>query len=214
MTLDNNKVFKDRLKLFWRPGDEIICTRVFRHSDNKCYFCKKTPIEWHHVLLNSISNQTIDVDLLCVIQMKNILEELGSNQKILFFPKYNEEVSHLNSFGEKIAAIIEFSPNTDVVIQMLATPNILSYKQIRSILDYTVKFSEGIEAELFHKALEIYLNRKYYIYENLDERDKTDNVERSIEDYYREEWERVKSEDYEYQDASYIAKIKDDDCPF
>jgi hypothetical protein len=214
MLKDERQSLVNKLTNFWRLGDEIICTRIFRWSNNNCYLCGNTPIEWHHVLLNSISNQIIDVEFSCVINMKKILEELGSNQKILFFPKYTEEVNHLNCQYQGTAAILEFNSNTEIIIRLLSNPKDLSYKQVKSILDYTVKFREGVEAELFHTALDIYTNRKYYIYEMLDDHAKTSNVEQSIENYYREEWEKVRYEDGEYQSASYNVHTKDEDCPF
>lgn len=75
-----------KFKNFWKPGDQIICTRIFRRSNNECFLCGHTPIEWHHVLLNTISNEIVDVEFSCVIDMKKILEKSGSDQKILFFP--------------------------------------------------------------------------------------------------------------------------------
>ncbi len=72
---------------------------------------------------------------------------MGSEQKILFFPKYAEDVNHLNSQYQGTAAIMEFNSNTKVISRLLINPDDLSYKQVRSILDYTVKFSEGVEAE-------------------------------------------------------------------
>jgi hypothetical protein len=214
MMEDRKQLLVDKFKIFWKPGDEIICTRIFRWSNNNCYLCGHTPIEWHHVLLNTVSNQTIDVEFSCVINIKKILEELGSDQKILFFHKYTEEVNHLNSKYQGTAAMIAFNSNTEVIIGLLSNPNDLSYKQVRSILDYTVKFSEGNEAELFHAALDIYTNRKYYIYEMLDDHEKTNNVEQSIENYFREEWDRVRNNETEYQSASYNVHINDRDCPF
>ncbi len=203
-----------KFRNFWKLGDEIICTRIFRWSNNNCYLCGHTPIEWHHVLLNTVSNQTIDVEFSCVINIKKILEELGSDQKILFFHKYTEDVNHLNSQYQGAAAILEFNCNTEVISRLLSNPNELSYKQVRSILDYTVKFSEGDEAELFHAALDIYTDRKYYIYEMLDEHEKTNTVEQSIENYFREEWERVRYDAQEYQSVSYKLPKNYDNCPF
>jgi len=213
MKLEQRDNIEERFKKFWKPGDEIICTRVFRCSNNNCYLCGNTPIEWHHVLLNSISNQTIDVEFSCVINMKKILEELGSNQKILFFTKYTEEVNHLNSQYQGTASIIEFSPNPDIIVRMLSRPKELTYKHVMSILDHTVRFNDVFMTELFHAALDIYVERKYYIYEMLDEHQKTDNVEQSIEYYFREEWQRVRSEEG-YQSTTYIAHASDEDCPF
>lgn len=203
MTSKNGDDLKNRLKQFWRPGDQIICTRIFRWSNNNCYLCRNTPIEWHHVLLNSISNQTIDVEFSCVINMKKILEALGSNQKILFFKKYAEEAEHLNSQYEGTAEILEFNSNTDVIIKLLSKPNQLSYMQVKSILDHTIKFEEGVEKELFFIALDIYVDRKYYIYENLDENDKTDNIELSIAKHIQQEWENFQVEENEYSRQIY-----------
>ncbi|MGB5219110.1 MAG: hypothetical protein WBN66_12515 [Smithella sp.] len=141
------------------------------------------------------------------------MESLGSKQKIFFFPQYTEEVNHLNAQYPGTAAIIEFNPNPDVIARLLSNPQDLSYKQIRPILDHIVKFNDEFMTELFHAALDIYIERKYYIYEMLDEHQKTDNVERSIENYFREEWERVRSED-EYQSTAYIAQADYKDLPF
>jgi len=189
------KKLETQLEKFWRPGDEIICTRIFRRSNNNCYLCGNSPLEWHHVLLNSISNQTIDVEFSCVINMKKILEKSGSSQKILFFSKYAEEAEHLNSQYEGTAEILEFNSNQDVIIHLLSKPEELSYKQVRSILDHTVKFPDGVESELFHVALDIYLNRKYYIYEGLEEHEKNDDVEMSIAKHVNQEWEDFKADD-------------------
>jgi len=213
MVLMKSDTFKDKLKRFWRLGDEIICTRIFRHSLNACYFCGHTPIEWHYVLLNTISNQTIDVEFSCVIDMKKIMEQLGSSQKILFFPQYSEEVNHLNSQYQGTAAIIEFIPSPDVMVRLLSNPQGLSYKQVRAILDHTVRFNDDFMTELFHAALDIYIERKYFIYEQLPDSKKNSNVEHSIKNYFREEWERFKSEE-DYREESYHRRISDDDYPF
>lgn len=202
MEIKNLHGLETRLKNFWRSGDEIICTRIFRRSNNECYLCGHTPIEWHHVLLNSISNEIIDVEFSCVINMKKILEEWGSDQKILFFPKYAEEANHINSEYAGTAAILEFNSNTEVIIQLMSNPEKLSYKQIKSILDYTTKFKDGAEAELFHKAIDIYAARRYYIYEMLDDYEKIGTVEQSIENYFRKEWDE-QCQDAEYRQEMY-----------
>lgn len=74
MAKESNQLHVNKLKQFWKPDDEIICTRIFRESSNTCYLCGNTPIEWHHVLLNTVSNQTIDVEFGCVMNIKKILE--------------------------------------------------------------------------------------------------------------------------------------------
>ena len=203
---------KEKLKNFWRPGDELICTRIFRWSNNNCYLCGNTPIELHHVLLNTVTNQTIDVELSCVINMKKIMEELGSNQKILFFPKYSDEVDSLNVQYQGTAAIVEFNPNPDIIVRLLSHPEDLHYKQVRAILDHTVRFNDDFMTDLFHAALDIYIERKYFIYEQLPDSQKNGNIELSIKNYFREEWERVQSE--EYREELYHGHISDEDCPF
>jgi hypothetical protein len=188
----------NKLKQFWRPGDEIICTRIFRRSDNECYLCGNTPIEWHHVLLNSISSQTIDVELSCVIRIKKTLEEWGSDQKILFFKKYEEETAHLNSLHAGTAGILEFNSNTEEMIQLLSKPSELTYKQVRAIMDHTIKFKEGLEAELYFAAFDLYVDRKYYIYEGLKDHERTDNVEKSIKMAIQRDWEDFQAQENEY----------------
>jgi hypothetical protein len=212
MSKDKHQSLVEKLTQFWKPGDEIICTRVFRRSNNSCYLCGNTPIEWHHVLLNPNTNQTIDVEFSCVIDIKKIMEQLDSSQKILFFPQYSEEVKHLNSQHEGTAAIIEFNPRPDVMARMLSNPQDLSYKQVRAILDHTVRFNDDLMTELFHAALDIYIERRYFIYEQLPDSQKNGNVEQSIKNYFREEWERVQSE--EYREELYHGHISDEDCPF
>jgi hypothetical protein len=131
------------------------------------------------------------------------------------FRKYAEEAEHLNSQYEGTAEILEFNSNTNVIIQLLSKPEELSYMQVRSILDHTVKFNDGVEADLFSIALDIYVGRKYYIYESLEGYQKTENVEQqSIENYFREEWERIQQEETEYQSAAYNIHKKEEDCPF
>lgn len=201
MKAKNWKKLEIQLKKFWRPGDEIICTRIFRRSNNDCYLCGNTPIEWHHVLLNSISNQTIDVEFSCVINIKKILEAWGYDQKILFFEKYTEEANHLNSQYKGTAEAVMFHSIADIN-ELLSKPERLSYKQVRAILDHTVKFEDSVRSELFHAALDIYLERKYYIYEGLEDHEKTWNVEADIENYFHEEWERVQNEEALYQEKA------------
>lgn len=194
----NDEIFKDKLQRFWRSGDEIICTRIFRRSNNECYLCGNAPIEWHHVLLNSISNQSIDVELACVIKIKKILEERGSDQRILFFKKYEAEVAHINSLHAGTASILEFNSNTEVLIQLLSKPSELSYKQVRAIIDHTIKFKEGVEMKLFFAAVNLYVDRKYYIYEGLKNHEKTDDVGKSIKMAIHRDWEDFQAQEDEY----------------
>ena len=157
MKSDNWGNLKNRLKRFWRPGDEVICTRIFRRSNNDCYLCDNSPIEWHHVLLNSISNQTIDVEFSCVINIKKILEEWGSNQKILFFNKYAEEASHLNDSVREIHILYMFSIFNCIRYQHLGKDiknSIIDYI-IDSYIDFLVLYTreKGIDEEtLFMEA--------------------------------------------------------------
>lgn len=203
MAFQKDVILLGKLQRFWQPGDEMICTRIFRRSSNECYLCGNTPIEWHHVLLNSISNQTIDVEFSCVIELKKMLEVSGSDQKILFFKKYAEEADHLNSLYEGTATILEFNSNTDVIIQLMSKPEDLTYKQIRAIMDHTIKFKEGVEAELFEAALDIYGNRKYYLYEAMEKHEKTDDVEKSIANFIQQEWEDFQASEGEYNNQVY-----------
>ena len=198
MAIRKDAILQNKLRSFWRPGDEIICTRIFRRSDNECYLCGNTPIEWHHVLLNTISNQTIDVELPCVIKIKKFLEERGSDQKILFFKKYEAEAAHINSLHAGTAGILEFNSNTEVLIQLISKPSELSYNQVRAIIDHTIKFNEGVEMELFFSAVDLYVDRKYYIYEGLKDHEKTDDVGKSIKMAIQRDWEDFQAQEDEY----------------
>lgn len=197
MKLQKEDARKTKLQQFWRPGDEIICTRIFRRSDNKCYLCGNMPIEWHHVLLNTISYQTIDVERTCVIEIKKMLEERGSDQKILFFKKYGQEAEHLNQLHKGTADILVFNSNTEVIKQMLASPKELGYKQVRAIIDHTIRFKKGDETKLCAAAIDLYAQRKYYIYEGLKENERTDNVEMSIKMAIQQEWEEFQAQEDE-----------------
>jgi len=201
METEHLQKYESKFRKFWKPGDEIICTRIFRRSHNECYLCGNSPIEWHHVLLNSISHQTIDVETSCVINIKKILESGGYDQKILFFEKYAEEADCLNNQYRGTAEIVMFHSIEDIV-KLLSQPERLSYKQVRAILEHTVKSVDSVSLELFHIALDIYLERKYYIYEDLKNHLRTGNVEAAIEDEIREEWERAKTEEALYQGKS------------
>ncbi len=108
---------------------------------------------------------------------------------------------------------MEFSPNPDIIVRLLSHPEDLNYKQVRAILDHTVRFNDDFMTELFHAALDMYIERKYFIYEQLPASQKNGNIEHTIKNYFREERERVESEE-EYREASYHRHISDDDYPF
>jgi hypothetical protein len=213
-----NNLARERAEQFCRPTDEIICIRIFRRSDNSCYFCDKAPLEWHHVLLNTATNQTVDVDLECVIGLRKMLESMGSARKILFFPKYKVEADFINSKHDGTAAILEFSASMTVIKLLLARPSEINYQTLKAILDYTGRYLAGEENGLFHQALDIYVERKYYIYESIGDISDGDNVEKIIEEYLRMEAEQD-IEDYHYGDdicASEIASgsmMDDDSAP-
>jgi len=85
-----------------------------------------------------------------------------------------------------------------VLIQLLSRPSELTYKQVRAIMDHTIKFKEGVEKELFFAAVDLYGDRKYYIYEGLNDHEKTDDVEKSIERAIQRDWEDFQAQEDEY----------------
>lgn len=197
MTVNTEMI--EKVKIFWRPVDDVICTRIFRKSNNECYLCGNTPMNRHHVLLNTISNVTIDLDFECVIRLKKIMEHLGSNKKVYFFTKYREEADLINSKYYGTAEIVQFVPDPTVIEELLSRPNEVTYDKLKSILDFTSKFDDGREYELFHKALDIYVERKYYLYEGIKEFEKGDDVEGIIENYLREEaLDLMERDEFEY----------------
>jgi hypothetical protein len=155
------------------------------------------------IITPTTSNETIDVEFGCVINIKKILEEWGSDNKILYFRQYQEEAKHVNSQYEGTTEILNFNSNPQVIARLLANPNDLDYKTVKSIINHTIKFKGGIEAELFDAAMHIYGEKKYYIYDCLEDHEKTDNVELSIKNHLREEYEEFKANEDEYSRQIY-----------
>ncbi len=149
----------------------------------------------------------------CRILLCNFNEKDDGRNRFIsedsFFPKYTIEVDHLNNQYQGTADIIEFICNIDIIRRLISNPKDLSYKQVRSILDYTIKFEGELKKrEIFHAALDLYLDRKYYVYEMIDDHKKTNNVKRDIENYFREEWEKYKYQDDKYYPESCTLKKK------
>lgn len=185
-----NLLAPERINQFCRPGDEIICIRIFSQSVNSCFFCGRSPLETNYVLVNTATNQSIDTDELCVAGLRKILLKMGSDQKILFFPKYKNEVNFINSKHEGTADLLEFSTSKKIIKLLLLRPNELDYRMLKHILDHTCKFTIGEEKDLFHTALDLYCERKYYLCEMLGIDDNSD-LEMKIGEYLRLEDEKL-----------------------
>lgn len=208
------KDWTEKVRQFCRPTDELICIRIFKRSDNICCLCCVTPLNWHHVLLNTATNECIDLDLPCVVAFKKIMESLGSRKKIIFFPRYKKEVEYINTINTGTADLLEFSASLTVMKMLLARPGEINYKTLKAILSHTHKFISGEENELFHRALDIYVDREYYIYDSLNDKQEGDDVEKRIEEYMRMEAE-LDVEKYAHEDyclSSEVSFADPDEC--
>lgn len=182
MAKDYWKIIAGKLKDFWKQGDEIVCTKVFKKPDSECELCGHTPITWNHILLNDRTKAILTVGSECVVNFKKVIEKLGSKDKVLYFEKYKKAANLLNSRHKGTAEIIQF-PATELMMQLYMNPEKFDYKKIKSIMDYTCQSAKKEDTELFDRAFHIWGERKYYIYEGLAPHGKGDNAEEIIRKY-------------------------------
>ena len=53
MAKDYWKNVMENMKDFWKKGDQIVCTNIFKKPDSHCELCGHNPITLNHVLLNA-----------------------------------------------------------------------------------------------------------------------------------------------------------------
>ena len=167
MAKDYWKIIVGKLKDFWKQGDQIVCTKVFKKPNSECELCGHTPITWNHVLLNERTKAILTVGSECVVNFKKVIEKLGSKDKVLYFEKYKKAADLLNSSYKGTAEIIQF-PKREIMMQLYMNPEKFDYKKIKSIMDYTSVSDKKEDEELFERAFDIWLDREYYVYENLE----------------------------------------------
>lgn len=198
------KTIEEKSKEFWGKGDSILCTRVFRAPDSVCQLCGYKPIRWNHVLLNERTKEILKVGSLCVVNFRKVLEKLGSKEKLLYFEKYKKAAELLNSKYEGTAQIIPF-PTSQLMEQLSKNPDKFDYKKIKSILDYTSGSDRKEDSELFGVALDIWIDRSYWVYEGLEHPeggDSEEEIRRKIKDNI--EWEtKMELEDFYDADDEY-----------
>jgi len=182
MAKDYWKIIVGKLKDFWKQGDQIVCTKVFKKPNSECELCGHIPITWNHVLLNDRTKAILIVGSECVVNFKKVIEKLGSKDKVLYFEKYKKAANLLNSRHEGTAEIIQF-PKREIMMQLYMNPEKFDYKKIKSIMDYTSRSDKKEDEALFHKAQDIWLERKYYIYESYGLHEEGDNAEEVIRKY-------------------------------
>jgi len=193
MAKDYWKIIIGKLRDFWKQGDQIVCTKVFKKPNSECELCGHTPITWNHVLLNERTKAILIVGSECVVNFKKVIEKLGSEDKVLYFEKYKNAANLLNSRHKGTAEIIQF-PKREIMMQLYMNPEKFDYKKIKSIMDYTSEYEKEEDKELFDIALQIWVERKYYIYENLEHHGKGDNAEEIIRKYIEDLEEEAVSE--------------------
>ena len=172
MAKDYYKTIEKKLKEFWKKGDQILGTNVFRAPNSICQLCGHTPITWNHVLLNERTNEILKVGSNCVINFRKVLEKLGSKEKILYFEKHKKAVELLNTKYEGTAKIIPF-PAKQLMEQFSKKSEQFDYKKIKSILDYTLSSETEEDLKVFEAALDIWVERSYYIFEGLEHSGRT-----------------------------------------
>jgi len=97
----------------------------------------------------------------CVINFKQVTDETEQNIKILFFERDQKAVDFLNREHPGTAEIIPLVSDLESIRRVLSTPDNIDYKTLLSILDYTSQFESGEEYNLFHEALDIYIDREF-----------------------------------------------------
>lgn len=112
-----------------------------------------------------------------------------TENNILYFENYKKASTCSGTADRGPADVIAFDFHTKRIKNVLSDSANIDYMTVKSIMDHTVNFESGIEDELFHKALDIYVDRMYYLYDPLDEETEGDTTEVTAEDYRRHQME-------------------------
>lgn len=201
-----------KIRNFWHEGDRVVCTRVFQKSANRCFFCGLEPIGQDYVLFNCVSEVTVDADFDCVVRLKKTMEDSGSAEKIMFFKKYAEKMDLLNRTHPGAAGFVGFVPNIQIITMLMLNPEDMDYKTVKSVMDFTSKFTTEWECDLWSDAMHIYLERKYYIYDIVKEYEEGDNIEQIIEEEIQRDFEEAMAKDYDDYSDVYDGYSANDDC--
>lgn len=160
MTTGYWQTLEQRLTEFWKPGQEIVCLRIFRAENSQCELCDKQPITWNHVLINRQTGESMKVGSHCVNNFQKVIDKLDADANILFLDKHRPLAGENNNGYSR--NVINFDETVAVLAKILDKKD-LKYKTVESIL----KFASDCKSEsgnyLFQKAIEIYADNYYYL---------------------------------------------------
>lgn len=163
--------------------DELVCVKIFKKPNSICELCGYKPLKWNFVLYNKNENKSMNVGSNCVVNIKRIIDKHNKDFKIGFFPKHSKAVSIFNEKLDNVAKIIDFKYTPQKIRQILDDPNKIDFFTIKSILNYTSNFDSGIEYNLFHDALDIFIKNEYYLYDKHGKKEYSETIEDIMEDY-------------------------------
>jgi len=171
MSTEYWKILEKRLKEFWKPGQEVICIRVFKKEDSQCELCDYQPITWNFVLINIQTTNALRVGSRCVKNFRKVIDGLDSEAKFLLFDKYHKSIDDDIKTQSNATNIINIDETVLVIDKLLSENKHLSYKALKPILQFSSEMKSDYGDKLFHKALDIFIENKYFLIEssNLDE---------------------------------------------
>jgi hypothetical protein len=79
------------LATFWKPGDELLCVRIFKMPGQVCQMCEHQPITWNHALRNLRTRQDLIVGRECI---RNYKKE--TQQQVIFPERFHRAADYLN----------------------------------------------------------------------------------------------------------------------
>jgi len=202
---------KQRLNEFWQPGQEIICLRIFKEENSQCELCDHQPITWNHVLINLQTRETLNVGSRCVENSKKYLD---SKAKFLLFDKYHKSVNGENQRQVSKSEIINLNETVAVLDKVLADQN-LKYKTLKPILKFTSELKSGYGDYLYQRAMDIFIENKYYLIESSGLMEKEYNDPKIWEEYCLRDtlrdWEEHLANEALSEDAEYASDYNSDD---
>ena len=127
--------------------------------------CDYHPITWNHVLINLQTTEAMNVGSLCVNNFKTVIDKLNSKDKFLLFEKYHRSVNYNDKKHSSTEKIINYNETLAILDKFLSNNKDLKYKTLEPILKFTSKLTSDYGKNLFQKALDIFVDKKYYLIE-------------------------------------------------
>lgn len=166
MSTEYWKTLEQRIKGFWKPGQSIICLKVFKKEDSQCELCDYQPVTWNHVLINLETTETLSVGSRCVNNFKKVLDKLESRDRFLVFEKYLTSVDDSNKTHVNTNNIININETVLVIDKFLSENEHLKLKALEPILKFASEIKSDYGNNLFEKAINIYRDNEYHLKES------------------------------------------------